>query len=115
VLLSGPERIRERAEHYQYDSAVGRAGMDVSKAAIVPASTRRSTGRLTVRSKGRASGPRIIPKRLRLVQRAGALNVASRTAERRLTNGVSFLVKFDGEFGDRSETYSSTGRIRYTW
>jgi hypothetical protein len=27
----------------------------------------------------------------------------------------SFLVKFDGEFGDRSETYSGTGRIRYTW
>jgi hypothetical protein len=23
--------------------------------------------------------------------------------------------KFDGEFGDRSETYSGTGRIRYTW
>jgi uncharacterized protein with beta-barrel porin domain len=36
-------------------------------------------------------------------------------AEWRLTNGVSFLVKFDGEFGDRSETYSGTGRIRYTW
>jgi len=36
-------------------------------------------------------------------------------AERRLTNGVSFLVKFDGEFGDRSGTYSGTGRIRYTW
>jgi uncharacterized protein with beta-barrel porin domain len=36
-------------------------------------------------------------------------------AEWRLTNGVSFLVKFDGEFGDRSGTYSGTGRIRYTW
>jgi len=24
-------------------------------------------------------------------------------------------VKFDGEFGDRSESYSGTGRIRYTW
>jgi uncharacterized protein with beta-barrel porin domain len=36
-------------------------------------------------------------------------------AEWRLANGVSFMVKFDGEFGDRSETYSGTGRVRYTW
>lgn len=36
-------------------------------------------------------------------------------AEWRLANGLSFMVKFDGEFGDRSETYSGTGRIRYTW
>jgi uncharacterized protein with beta-barrel porin domain len=36
-------------------------------------------------------------------------------AEWRLASGVSFLVKFDGEFSDRSETYSGTGRIRYTW
>lgn len=36
-------------------------------------------------------------------------------AEWRLTNGISFLTKFDGEFGDRSQTYSGTGRIRYTW
>jgi outer membrane autotransporter protein len=36
-------------------------------------------------------------------------------AEWRLATGVSFLAKFDGEFGDRSETYSATGRIRYTW
>ena len=36
-------------------------------------------------------------------------------AEWRLASGISFLVKFDGEFGDRSETYSGTGRIRYTW
>jgi uncharacterized protein with beta-barrel porin domain len=36
-------------------------------------------------------------------------------AEWRLLNGLSFMVKFDGEFGDRSETYSGTGRIRYTW
>ncbi|MFB9265511.1 autotransporter outer membrane beta-barrel domain-containing protein [Bradyrhizobium erythrophlei] len=36
-------------------------------------------------------------------------------AEWRLTNGISFLAKFDGEFGDRSQTYSGTGRIRYTW
>ncbi|MBR0730661.1 autotransporter family protein [Bradyrhizobium japonicum] len=36
-------------------------------------------------------------------------------AEWRLASGVSFLVKFDGEFGDRSQTYSGTGRVRYTW
>jgi uncharacterized protein with beta-barrel porin domain len=36
-------------------------------------------------------------------------------AEWRTASGVSFLVKFDGEFGDRSQTYSGTGRIRYTW
>jgi Autotransporter beta-domain len=43
------------------------------------------------------------------------LGLATAGAEWRLSSGVSFLVKFDGEFGDRSETYSGTGRIRYTW
>jgi hypothetical protein len=36
-------------------------------------------------------------------------------AEWRTASGVSFLVKFDGEFSDRSQTYAGTGRIRYTW
>ena len=36
-------------------------------------------------------------------------------AEWRLANGISLLTKFDGEFGERSQTYSGTGRIRYTW
>jgi uncharacterized protein with beta-barrel porin domain len=36
-------------------------------------------------------------------------------AEWRLASGVSFLAKFDGEFADRSQTYSGTGRLRYTW
>ena len=36
-------------------------------------------------------------------------------AEWRLANGISFMTKFDGEFGDRSQTYSGTGRVRYTW
>jgi outer membrane autotransporter protein len=36
-------------------------------------------------------------------------------AEWRLANGVSLLAKFDGEFANRSQTYSGTGRIRYTW
>jgi outer membrane autotransporter protein len=35
--------------------------------------------------------------------------------EWRLANGISFLTKFDGEFGERSQTYTGTGRIRYTW
>src|SRR5713226_4544837 len=36
-------------------------------------------------------------------------------AEWRLASGVSLLAKFDGEFANRSQTYSRTGRIRYTW
>jgi hypothetical protein len=36
-------------------------------------------------------------------------------AEWRLANGVSLLAKFDGEFANRSQTYSGTGRIRYAW
>jgi uncharacterized protein with beta-barrel porin domain len=36
-------------------------------------------------------------------------------AEWRLAGGVSLLAKFDGEFADRSQTYSGTGRIRYIW
>jgi uncharacterized protein with beta-barrel porin domain len=36
-------------------------------------------------------------------------------AEWRLASGVSLLAKFDGEFANRSQTYSGTGRIRYTW
>lgn len=35
--------------------------------------------------------------------------------EWRSVSGLSFLAKFDGEFGDRSQTYSGTARIRYTW
>jgi uncharacterized protein with beta-barrel porin domain len=36
-------------------------------------------------------------------------------AEWRLASGVSLLAKFDGEFANRSQTYSGTGRIRYAW
>jgi uncharacterized protein with beta-barrel porin domain len=36
-------------------------------------------------------------------------------AEWRLASGVSLLAKFDGEFVNCSQTYSGTGRIRYTW
>lgn len=43
------------------------------------------------------------------------LALTSAGAEWRTASGVSFLVKFDGEFGERSQTYAGTGRIRYTW
>jgi hypothetical protein len=33
----------------------------------------------------------------------------------RNADGVSLLAKFDGEFANRLQTYSGTGRIRYTW
>ena len=35
--------------------------------------------------------------------------------EWRLASGLSFMVKADSEWGDRSHTYTGTGRIRYTW
>ncbi len=43
------------------------------------------------------------------------LALATAGAEWRLANGISLMAKFDGEFGDRSQTYGGTGRIRYTW
>ena len=36
-------------------------------------------------------------------------------AEWRLANGVSIMAKFDSEYGERTRTYSGTGRLRYTW
>jgi uncharacterized protein YhjY with autotransporter beta-barrel domain len=46
-----------------------------------------------------------------------AHNLALVTAgsEWRLANNVSLMAKFDGEFANRSQTYSGTGRLRYTW
>jgi uncharacterized protein with beta-barrel porin domain len=41
--------------------------------------------------------------------------LASAGAELRLTNGVSLLGKFDGEFASHSTTYGGTGTIRYRW
>ena len=43
------------------------------------------------------------------------LALSSSGVEWRLANGISFMVKADSEWGDRSHTYSGTGRIRYTW
>ena len=36
-------------------------------------------------------------------------------AEWHLANGVSLMAKFDGEFANGSQTYTGTGRLRYTW
>ena len=41
--------------------------------------------------------------------------LASAGAELRLTNGISLLGKFDGEFASNSTTYGGTGTIRYRW
>jgi len=35
--------------------------------------------------------------------------------EWRLANGLSFMVKADSEWGNHTQTYTGTGRIRYTW
>jgi uncharacterized protein with beta-barrel porin domain len=43
------------------------------------------------------------------------LGLVTAGAEWRLARGVSILAKFDGEFADRSQTYSGTARLRYTW
>jgi outer membrane autotransporter protein len=36
-------------------------------------------------------------------------------SEWRFTSNVTVLAKFDGEFANRSQTYSGTARLRYTW
>ena len=42
-------------------------------------------------------------------------NVASAGTELRLSNGVSLIGKFDGEFATHSSTYAGTGTVRYAW
>lgn len=41
--------------------------------------------------------------------------LASVAAEYRLMNGVSFLAKFDGQFGDTTHVYAGTGAVRVAW
>ncbi len=36
-------------------------------------------------------------------------------AELRMSNGWSMMARFDGEFGQGSQTYTGTARLRYTW
>ena len=43
------------------------------------------------------------------------LLLSSAGAEWRLASGVSFMVKADTEWGERSRSYSGVGRIRYSW
>jgi hypothetical protein len=41
--------------------------------------------------------------------------LSSAGLEWRLASGVALMVKADGDYGNHSQTYSGTGRIRYTW
>jgi outer membrane autotransporter protein len=43
------------------------------------------------------------------------LGLVTAGVEWRLANGISLMAKFDGEFANNSQTYSGTGRLRYTW
>jgi uncharacterized protein with beta-barrel porin domain len=48
---------------------------------------------------------------------APVTNVALLTSgvEYRMANGISFGAKLDTELASRSQTYSGTGTVRYTW
>ena len=41
--------------------------------------------------------------------------LTSAVAELRMTNGVTLIGKFDGEFSDRSHTLAGTGTVKYAW
>jgi autotransporter-associated beta strand protein len=41
--------------------------------------------------------------------------LASAGFEIKMASGVTFLTKFDGEFGEKSATYGGTGTLRYRW
>jgi uncharacterized protein with beta-barrel porin domain len=43
------------------------------------------------------------------------LALATAGAEYRLSNGVTFTGRFDGEFGKGSQTYAGTGTAKYEW
>jgi uncharacterized protein with beta-barrel porin domain len=32
-----------------------------------------------------------------------------------MANNIAVMAKFDGEFGDRSRTYTGTAKLRYSW
>jgi uncharacterized protein with beta-barrel porin domain len=36
-------------------------------------------------------------------------------AEWRWRTGWAFMAKFDGEFASRSQTYTGTARVKYSW
>ena len=41
--------------------------------------------------------------------------LTSAVAELRMTNGLTLIGKFDGEFSDRSHTLAGTGTLKYAW
>jgi uncharacterized protein with beta-barrel porin domain len=41
--------------------------------------------------------------------------LTSAGTELRLSNGVTLLAKFDGDFASHSSAYGGTGTIRYQW
>ena len=41
--------------------------------------------------------------------------LASASAEYKVANGVSFLAKFDGQFGTNTKVYAGTGAVRIAW
>ena len=43
------------------------------------------------------------------------LALATAGAEWRWRSGWSFMAKFDGEFGNRSDVYTGTARLNYAW
>jgi uncharacterized protein with beta-barrel porin domain len=43
------------------------------------------------------------------------LAVVTAGAEIRVANGWALMGKFDGEFGQGTQTYVGTGRVRYAW
>jgi uncharacterized protein with beta-barrel porin domain len=46
---------------------------------------------------------------------ASNLAVVTAGAELRLAQGISLMGKFDGEFGQGTNTYTGTARVRYLW
>ncbi len=43
------------------------------------------------------------------------LMLSSAGAEWRLASGLSFMLRADSEWSERSKSYGGTGRIRYSW
>jgi uncharacterized protein with beta-barrel porin domain len=43
------------------------------------------------------------------------LAVVTAGAEIRMANGWALMGKFDGEFGNGTQSYVGTGRVRYAW
>jgi hypothetical protein len=67
-------------------------------------------------ARGRAwTALRACGRRATALAKSEGLGVATAGAELRLANGWGFMGKFDGEFGNGTQTYVGTGRVRYVW